>query len=520
MALPPVSSRRVSDHDSGAAATEHTPLLTGGQIAPDGASEAANLDVVADTETSTLIGSNGDSKASTVAAGKPLPKTQIFLLCYARMMEPIAFFCIFPFIAQMVQDNGNLPESDVGFYSGLIESLFSATQMLVLIFWGRLADRIGRKPVLMYSLVGMVIGLVLFGVARSIWQMIVFRCIAGVFSGSGLIIRTMIAEHSTPDTQALAFSWFAIGGNLGIFVGPLVGGALADPVTQYPSVFGGIQFFEDYPYALTSFVVGAICLTGAITSALFLEETINKGDAPGETSSDNQRDPSRMPMWELIKAPGVGFVLWIYGHVMLLAFAFTAILPVVLYTPINLGGFEFGPKLISLFMASQGAAQALWLILAFPFLQRRLGTRGVMKICGIAYPLDFASFILLSAFRREGSETSRVLFWVFGSITAFIGPGVSMSFTGVQLALNDVAPNHHVLGTLNAIALTMASAIRSVVPGLSTALYAVGVRHQIFAGHLAWIVLIPLTIIFAVGTKWLPEGRKPGQAVEHDEESS
>lgn len=53
---------------------------------------------------------------------KPLPKKQIFFLCYARLVEPIAYFSIFPFINQMIQETGNIDEKDVGFYSGLIVS--------------------------------------------------------------------------------------------------------------------------------------------------------------------------------------------------------------------------------------------------------------------------------------------------------------------------------------------------------------------------------------------------------------
>lgn len=83
-----------------------------------------------------------------------LPKAQVILLCYARMVEAIAFFYIFPFVNQMVQDEGHLDEEDVGFYSGLLESLFSLTQMCVTIPWSRAADRFGRKPVLVVSLFG------------------------------------------------------------------------------------------------------------------------------------------------------------------------------------------------------------------------------------------------------------------------------------------------------------------------------------------------------------------------------
>jgi hypothetical protein len=71
---------------------------------------------------------------------KPLPKTQIFLLCYTVCVAPISFFSIFPYINFMIERVGNVDTEDVGFYSGLIESLFSATQMCVMILWGKVSS--------------------------------------------------------------------------------------------------------------------------------------------------------------------------------------------------------------------------------------------------------------------------------------------------------------------------------------------------------------------------------------------
>jgi MFS family permease len=49
---------------------------------------------------------------------------------------------------------------------------------------GRMSDRFGRKPVLTVSMFGQAIAVALFGFSRELWQMILFRCLAGVFSGS------------------------------------------------------------------------------------------------------------------------------------------------------------------------------------------------------------------------------------------------------------------------------------------------------------------------------------------------
>ncbi|KAI1272273.1 major facilitator superfamily transporter [Xylaria sp. FL0933] len=501
--------RRNEHHeDDDAITTETTPLLAASvsPIVPGGIPE----------ETKPLISPTSSSSGSVPATAnvsetepnpqKAFNKTQILLLCYARLIEPVAFFSIFPYINQMVQENGHLREEDMGFYSGLIESLFSLTQMVVMVLWGKAADRIGRKPVLVSSLLGVAVATAFFGFAKTIWQMILFRCVAGVFAGSIVTIRTMISENSSRQTQATAFAWFAVAGNVGILVGPLVGGALADPVHQYPRLFKHMRFFETFPYALSSLVVSVIGLTAVITSALFIEETLIR-----ETKSDDEEDSAARPRlhphstWDLLKAPGVGIVLYNYGHVMLLAFAYTAVVPVFWATGVDLGGLGFSPLQISLFMALTGFSQAVWLLFVFPPLQRRLGTNGVMRACGIAYPFFMAVMPLLNALLRRHERGAETAFWILAPTLLVLGVGVSMAFTGAQLALNDVSPSHETLGMLNALALTLTSGLRSFSPALFASLFAIGAGSQFFYGYLIWVVLALLALGFTISTRFLPE---------------
>ncbi len=66
---------------------------------------------------------------------KALPKTQIFLLCYARLFESVAFYLIFPFINQMIWEVGDVEEANVGFYSGLIVCLLLSWDSMCLTFY-------------------------------------------------------------------------------------------------------------------------------------------------------------------------------------------------------------------------------------------------------------------------------------------------------------------------------------------------------------------------------------------------
>lgn len=100
----------------------------------------------------------------------------------------------------------------------------------------------------------------------------------------------MITENSTKKTQARAFSYFAFSGNLGIFIGSILGmyniclflfkiqtnmdpgGGLESPSKKFPSTFGRIAFFRDYPYALPGFIVALVALTAAILATFFIKE--------------------------------------------------------------------------------------------------------------------------------------------------------------------------------------------------------------------------------------------------------
>ncbi|KAI2629309.1 MFS general substrate transporter [Hypomontagnella submonticulosa] len=488
------------DNGDSKLASETTPLLASSPVATTSDSAIASA-IAEDGVSNPLIGKPED---------RPLPKAQIFFLCYARLVEPIAFFSIFPYINQMVQENGNLAEEDVGFYAGLIESLFSLTQMLVMLFWGRAADRWGRKPILVSSLIGVAVSTSLFGLSKSIWQMIVLRCLAGVFAGTVVTIRTMIAEHSTPRTQARAFSWFAFTSNIGIFLGPLIGGALADPAHQYPWAFQGVPFFEAYPYALSSIVVGCIGLTAVVTSAVFIEETLPKTKGSNDTSEDSEAEagappkPASTSTLDLLKAPGVGIVLYNYGHAMLLGFAYTAVVPLFWFTSPANGGFGFTPLQISLAMGLTGLSQAIWLLLVFPPLQHRLGTNGVLRACGVAYPFFLGIMPFMNLILYQGTDAARITFWVLVPLLLVLGPGVSMAFTGVQLALNDVSPSPAVLGTLNALALTVTSGLRAFSPVLFTSLFAVSVKGHLVWGYLVWLILTIIAAGFTVSTRLLP----------------
>jgi hypothetical protein len=88
------------------------PAVTGSTIENgEGTVESASI------PQASLVDDDDDAETDEDA---PLPKLQLLFLLLARTVEPIAYFCIFPYINQMLFDTGEVKETDVGFYSGLI----------------------------------------------------------------------------------------------------------------------------------------------------------------------------------------------------------------------------------------------------------------------------------------------------------------------------------------------------------------------------------------------------------------
>jgi hypothetical protein len=99
-------------------ADERTPLL--GSAAQDPANQINEAGVVGENGNSTSIYRNGVAKPDD-DEDKPLPMGQIFVLCLSRLVDPISFFCIFPFLPKMIETM-DVREEDVGFYTGIIVS--------------------------------------------------------------------------------------------------------------------------------------------------------------------------------------------------------------------------------------------------------------------------------------------------------------------------------------------------------------------------------------------------------------
>lgn len=85
---------------------------------------------------------------------------------------------IFPFAPQLIRnlDVTHGDEALVGYYVGMMQSLFFATQALTVLHWSRLSDIAGRRPVILLGLFGLSMSMYSFGLSKTFWGL-VFRCV-------------------------------------------------------------------------------------------------------------------------------------------------------------------------------------------------------------------------------------------------------------------------------------------------------------------------------------------------------
>src|SRR5438552_18418818 len=137
-------------------------------------------------------------------------------------LDLVGFGIIIPFLAYYVESFGARAA-----VVGLLMSSYSLAQFVFAPVWGRVSDRVGRRPILLLGLLGAVAGYTLFGLAGTLGLLFVGRVLMGIFGATILTAQAAVADVTAPQDRARAMGLIGAAIGLGFLLGPALGGVLA-----------------------------------------------------------------------------------------------------------------------------------------------------------------------------------------------------------------------------------------------------------------------------------------------------
>jgi MFS family permease len=187
-----------------------------------------------------------------------MKKTSLAVLFLTVFIDLIGFGMVIPFLSFYAREYGAN-----GTTVGMVVGIYSIMQFFFAPVWGRLSDRIGRRPVILISLTASCIGYFLFAFSRSLTLLFLSRIIAGAGGANIGTAQAYIADKTTPENRAKGMGIIGAAFGMGFILGPPLSGVLSHVGTKH-GMAGNL---------LPGFVAGALSLIALMIAFFVLGES-------------------------------------------------------------------------------------------------------------------------------------------------------------------------------------------------------------------------------------------------------
>ena len=169
------------------------------------------------------------------------------VLFAAVLVDMLGFGIVLPLLPFYAESMGATPLQIT-----VLVASFSAMQLAAAPLWGRVSDRVGRRPLLIASLFASSFSYLIFGLATSFWMLLLSRMAAGAAGGTITIAQAYVADTTSHDDRARGMGHLGAASGLGVMMGPAIG-----------------AFFSDWGLGAPGFVAAGFCAMNGL-AALFL----------------------------------------------------------------------------------------------------------------------------------------------------------------------------------------------------------------------------------------------------------
>jgi multidrug resistance protein len=291
----------------------------------------------------------------------------IFLTIF---IDLIGFGIVLPLLPFYAQDYGATPAA-----IGLLVAIHPAMQFIFGPIWGRLSDRVGRRPILLLGLVGSGLSYMLFGLATNLAWLFASRIMQGIAGANVPVAQAYIADSTDMADRTRGMGLVGAAFGLGFIAGPAIGGALVN--------FG---------YAVPGIFAAALSIANAGAAYFYLPESLSRDirERAVKLGGAGLLDRVRLAV-AFSRQPAIGTLMVIFSFATFVFAAFTTVFP--LWIEFRLG---YDAQHAGYLMAYLGLLMAIVQGRLLGPMARRLGERRLLFVGTLTLVAAYALLPLAS----------------------------------------------------------------------------------------------------------------------------
>ena len=317
-------------------------------------------------------------------------KKSLPVLFAVMFLVMVGFGIIIPVMPFYVEEIGATPTQ-----LGLLMAVYSVMQLIFAPMWGRVSDRIGRKPVIMVGIFGLALSFFLLAVSSTLWMLFAARVIGGFFSAANMpTVMAYVADITSDENRGKGMGIIGAAIGLGFVFGPALGGVFSQSGLSVPF-----------------YIAGTLSIITFVFVFVVLKESLTK-------EQRNKQLRERTSLLSALKGP-VSILFILQWFVSLSLAGLEATFAYYAYQRANLGAVELG--YIFMIMGLAGALVQGGLV---GKLTKKYGEGLVIQIGIVISAIGFALILFIDSFL-----TAALFLTVFGIGNGFIRPSVSSLLT-------------------------------------------------------------------------------------------
>ncbi len=382
--------------------------------------------------------------------------SKIFIIFLTVFIDLLGFGIIIPILPNYAISLGANT-----FITGAIAGAFSLMNFIMTSYLGTWSDKIGRRPVLLFTILMNASSYLLLAFSNSLWLILMSRIIAGIGSANISVAQAYISDITTPEERARKMGVIGMAFGLGFILGPPIGGFLKSINEHQGMMYVGL-------------FTSLLCFINLVFAFFFLKES--------HIHLNKELSVSLKPIQNIqnfISIPSIKEYLW-YGFIFISAFSIFQVLSTVYWKQHCL----LNDKEIGLFFGFIGIMGIVWQGIGLKFLLKKWSEHSIIIFSSII--MSMALILLIFLNYQNTIPLAYIILFLISTGHGLISPCIT------SLLSQKVSPQQS--GSLLGVFQSLNSLARTIAPAIGGFLYDLSFYYPFLFASLvmisaAWLIL-------------------------------